>query len=117
MIRFLLNKLTPSLNVTDRQHWAAKKKERNHWASLILGKIRQHDIQKATGKRRLTITRVNTRLLDNDNLYGGAKGLVDELRLFGLVIDDKPEFCELIVQQEKCANGLSPHTVVCLEDL
>ena len=117
-MRLVLNKVTPSLNETDRWHWAVKRRHRNEWAALLLGQIRRQGLTKAKGKRRVTITRVcRGGGLDMDNCIGGVKMLLDEIKTFGLVIDDRPEFCELIVLQEKPQTGLANHTVVVLEDL
>lgn len=47
------------------------------------------------------ITRCGTRLLDKDNLYGGAKPICDALRYQKLIPEDDPESIHLIVQQRK----------------
>jgi hypothetical protein len=52
-------------------------------------------------RARLRITRCARRLLDQDNLYGGAKPLIDCLKSSGLIEDDSPEHIELIVRQER----------------
>ena len=58
---------------------------------------------KAKGKARITvfITRISSRSLDPDNLTGGVKPLVDQLRYSGLIQDDTQEDINLKVSQEK----------------
>lgn len=41
------------------------------------------------------------RLLDIDNLYGGAKHLIDSLRGSGIIPDDDPQSISLEISQEK----------------
>lgn len=61
------------------------------------------DQDEATGGPRIAvcITRLGTRLLDKDNLYGGAKPICDALRYEKLIPEDDPESIHLIVQQRK----------------
>ncbi len=56
-------------------------------------------------------------MLDNDNLHGGVKTLVDEIKKFRLIVDDRPEFCDLVITQEKLLPKEEVHTVITLEDL
>ncbi len=116
-MRLVIAKVTPSGNELLRLHWAARKKEQNVFAALLLGQIRQHATWPACGKRRVTITRFGKRTLDTDNGYSGLKLLLDELVKFKLLIDDKPSHCELIFVQEKLQKNCSPHTVIELTDI
>jgi hypothetical protein len=61
------------------------------------------DQDEATGGPRIVvcITRCGTKLLDKDNLYGGAKPLCDALRYEKIIPEDNPEAIHLIVQQRK----------------
>lgn len=126
MIRLVIAKVTPSGNELLRMHFRARKREQNVFAALLLGQIRQWEhindfagngTIKATGKRKVTITRVGKRMLDVDNGFSGCKALLDEIRKFGLLIDDSPEFCDLVFAQEKLPKGLDPHTVIILENV
>lgn len=127
MIRLVVNKVTPSGNEMLRMHFRSRKREQNYFAALLLGQIRQwehnHDDDastlgiKAIGKRRVTIERHGKRMLDTDNAYAGVKCVMDELRKFGLIVDDRPELCELIVTQHKLMPKCDPHIVVILEDI
>ncbi len=117
MIKLVIAKVTHSSNELLRMHWAARKKEQNYFAALLLGQIRKHAPALATGKRRVTVTRYGRRQLDTDNGYGGLKLIMDELVKFKLLIDDKPTHCELLFVQEKLQKNCDPHTVVEIVDL
>jgi hypothetical protein len=51
------------------------------------------------------ITRCGSRLLDVDNMAGGCKPLVDQLRYAKLIPDDDPASVEIVFRQEKAAKG------------
>jgi len=70
----------------------------------------------AMGKRRLTLIRLGKRSLDKDNLYAGAKMLVDCIKEMRLLVDDDPDWVDLQVEQEKCGRS-KPRTRIILEDL
>ena len=53
----------------------------------------------------MRITRQATRLLDADNLAGGCKPLIDQLRYAGLIPDDSPEQVEITFTQTKVKKG------------
>jgi hypothetical protein len=57
-------------------------------------------------RAHLRITRFGQRLLDDDNLRGGAKPLIDCLKEAGLLHDDSPEWLTLDVKQERVPAGM-----------
>ena len=57
------------------------------------------------GRVVVRITRVAPRLLDPDNLAGGCKFLIDELRAAGLIPNDDPASIELVTLQSGCRRG------------
>lgn len=59
--------------------------------------------REAQGPSRLvvSITSVRRRLLDADNLAGGAKYILDGLRYAGLIHGDAPDQITLVVSQRK----------------
>jgi hypothetical protein len=63
--------------------------------------------RKEKGQERIVvrITRQATRLLDADNLAGGCKPLIDQLRYAGLIPDDSPEQVEITFTQTKVKKG------------
>lgn len=61
------------------------------------------DERKAPSQSRvaLRITRRGSKLLDCDNLAGGCKPLIDQLRYAGLIPNDDPASVEITFLQEK----------------
>lgn len=68
-----------------------------------LGKTKREEINEQRGGARhhVRIRSLRVRMLDIDNLYGGAKHLIDSLRLARIIPDDDPESITLEVTQEK----------------
>jgi hypothetical protein len=57
-------------------------------------------------KRKVTITRHGSRILDEDNFIGGTKALTDALKESKLIFDDSAKYCELIfMPQQKVERG------------
>lgn len=114
---FKLDYVTPSLNEIRSQHWAAQTRGKTALGWILVSSLNQRPaIPLATGKRRVTITRHGKGQLDRDNLFGGAKDLVDAIKARRLILDDNPDACELIVKQVVDRKA-TPHTVVTIEDL
>ncbi len=57
------------------------------------------------GRITVRITRVGTKLLDLDNLYGSVKFLCDALRYAQLIPEDHPDAITLEVRQRKAPKG------------
>lgn len=110
--RIVIPIATPSLNELLGMHFGARLRlsKKIHIMVALCG----HGIPKATSKRHLTIERHGKRQLDKDNLYGGAKLLIDVLKKRGMITDDSPEHVELEVTQVKLSKGEHPYTVVIL---
>jgi hypothetical protein len=109
--------VTPSLNETRRMHWAARKRADQVLGWEVVSALnRVPPIPKATGKRRMTICRHGRKALDQDNLAGGCKGLIDFIKLRGLLVDDSPTHVELVFTQQVTRTGPIGTTIV-LEDV
>ncbi len=91
----------PGLNVLMRMHWARRSAAAKKWRKLVWVARCQAVIGKPVclSHARVTITRTSPRLLDEDNLYGSAKLLLDALVRNELIQDDSPQHLELIVSQ------------------
>lgn len=97
-ISLVLEAVTPSQNETLRQHWgkAAKQKQTFEWLLLeALSKqgIRKADLPGANGISPVGVRIVSYRhnTLDEGNLIGGCKSLVDAMRDLGFFVDDSPK--------------------------
>ncbi len=99
-MKFTISEPIPSGNVILRSHWAIRRRLLNtyEWRMLsIIGPLR---VRLPTKKMKVKIISYRARLLDKDNLYSGAKNLVDALRRTRLIRDDSPRWLELEVEQE-----------------
>lgn len=107
MIKFVLSAPTLSLNALLRTHWAFRKTHQRKIAREIAWqtmRVRLFD------PAHVTITRYSVGTLDEDNLVGGCKPLVDVLKPasgknphgLGLIGDDTPDRLKLVVRQVKC---------------
>jgi hypothetical protein len=116
-IRLYIPEASPSLNKYAYSHWRVRHADKKRWALMLLAESRRAGATKATGKRRLTIERHGRRKLDPDNLIGGAKGMIDELRALGLLLEDTDNALELAAINVPLGRGQKPHTVLVLQDL
>lgn len=73
--------------------------------------------QKGAARVLVRIVSCRVKLLDVDNLYGGAKPYVDALRYCGAIRDDSPGAIELRVEQEKVPSYHLEQTVIELYEL
>jgi len=110
MIRLTLSAPTPSLNETLRWHWARKKKAQDVMSWELQGSPDIRKILSSIPRASVSIVRHGSRLLDEDNLVGGVKGLVDVLKPpgkgnpygLGIIAGDEPDKLRLTVTQVKC---------------
>ena len=91
---------TPSLNQIQGKHWRViHRMTQNMQTAVMVACANGPAIPKATGKRKVLITRHGKGILDADNLAGGAKSLIDALKLRGLLLDDDPAHVEVVYRQ------------------
>lgn len=108
---------TPSLNTTTgRGHWTTYTKLKKRWDLLLLEALsreKKMGFRSPLCRARLQIERVGKKILDRDNLRGGVKPLVDNLRARGLIINDNEEWLDAEPPTQRLVqrNEL-PHTVV-----
>lgn len=90
------------------------RKERDGWAADFRFFKHQQRIPDATGKRRVTLTRIighRQRPFDTDNLGTGLKPCVDAMVSVGLLQGDTPSQAEIHRQQEK-RHGVGLHVLI-----
>lgn len=110
-IRISIPTPTPSLNETQRLHPMAYHRLGKQWQTAIR-MLAPKQLETATGRRRVVIERRSTRELDQDNLVGGAKVVIDALKKLGFILDDNPANLDLEVVQARCEKGERPSTVI-----
>ena len=94
-----------------REHWQIRarrvKRQRRAVQAALEG------VEPPDGHTHLvTITRRGPRLLDTDNLYGGAKFYCDFLRYCGAIPEDTEDQIELKVTQRKVRKGEEEKTII-----
>jgi hypothetical protein len=67
---------------------------------------------KCNPKYTLALTRFSTKTLDVDNLAGGSKPLIDQIRYAKLIPDDNPESVEITFSQVKVKTQAEQRTEV-----
>jgi len=111
-MKFTIRKKIESNNKLLRMHWAVRTREKEDWMNEVMvampvGSRGQHREE----KKDVEIVSHRSRRLDKDNLYGGAKQLIDALTYFGLIKDDSPKYCNLTVSQELSNNEKTVITI------
>lgn len=99
MIALLLPKEVPSMNVRERMHWRAQRREVKAWE--LLARAAAAGQPRAGGKVLVHIhafRRQRTR--DEANLVGGCKGLIDGLVRAGLLVDDSREWASFTYAED-----------------
>lgn len=118
MITLTIPELSPSLNKTLRLgHWSQHHKHRRHWAMLVLVAKSEARIWAVPLLKRakVIIERRGGRVMDQDNLVGGAKAIVDSLKDCGFIVDDKPKNVELDVRQYPGGKDATKQTIIRIE--
>lgn len=106
-----------SLNRVMYWHPQRKKREREMWAQAIfvlLGRAAASELRARAERKermRICITICNPRRYDDDNAHGACKIIFDACRAQGLIHDDRDEFLQQEVRQEK-ATARTKHTVI-----
>lgn len=103
MIEIQVPEVVPSLNRLMRLHWAARRRLLKKWEWIVFAEVYRVGgplAIKYEGRMRVRITRRSGKLLDQDNLVGSAKIVLDALKNSRLIADDSPLHIELICDQE-----------------
>ena len=98
-----ISEVVPSLNVLLRMHWTKRRKLNKTWQWLIwLEVFGRGGAQRCAvhGKVTVRILRRSRQTLDQDNLAGSAKIVLDALKVARVIDDDDPSHVSLICQQE-----------------
>lgn len=91
---------TPSLNVWQRMHWAARSRLKKRWRDSVWAawwnaNARHEYPPRDRGRRRVTIySRRFSKVRDFDRFIGGLVPLMDALVRAGAIVDDSDEWCE-----------------------
>jgi hypothetical protein len=105
MIRIALPFITPSLNQWAKWHWGKRDRFTKSCQAAVRAALNGSGrwmTAPPTSKIEVIVTRYAPGvMLDDDNLRGGAKGLIDALVREQLLYDDSPAFCEISYWQAR----------------
>lgn len=90
-----------SQNERDSWHWSKRGFEKKAWVEHVFaalkGRTAKHHHQDK--KKIVLICSHRKRRIDKENLIGGAKGLIDSLKVLELIKDDSPKWVEIHFEQ------------------
>ncbi len=101
----------PSINKILRMHWTDKRDLLSLWILEIRGAMGDKVPPVPQCKMRVVVTIHNSRAYDKDNAYGACKVIFDAMKILGLIFDDRDQFLEAEVKQEKSTRA-ERHTVI-----
>lgn len=92
MIVLHIDEPIPSLNKTVGGHWSRQLQHRRRWQWLTRAAVRRAQIfvPPKWVRAKIRIERYGQRILDADNVRGGAKALIDALKYEEIIVDDSP---------------------------
>ena len=102
-IRIEIPEVVPSLNRLLRMHWAARRRLLKRWEWAVFAEVYRVGGPLAVrfhGKVQVRICRRSRGMLDQDNLAGSAKFVLDALKVSKVIADDSPAHIELTCEQE-----------------
>ena len=117
----ILETVTPSLNITSREHRYSrdKKKRKTDYLWELKAQMLNHKIRKANVGESFSIRieQYRNKLLDYDNLVGGAKQLLDCLHDTAIMFiwDDDPDYLTKIEYHQTLINKSAydkPKTII-----
>ena len=111
MIEFDIAKVAPGLNALLRIHWRGRAALQRIWDKILWEERLQRPGPWPLERATVRITRHSMHTLDQDNLNGSAKIVLDALKHANIIVDDSPAHITLTVHQ---ARG-KPRTLIHLE--
>lgn len=109
-VTIVIARTVPSLNASMWRHRSVYTKERDFWKALIRVQLVPRR-EPPDHPVRCTILSLRMRLLDYDDLVGGAKAIPDALKRLGYIHDDSPQWFKCDYRQEKAPKALRCTTI------
>lgn len=82
--------LPKTRNELERRHWSVIHKEKQHCYEMVLSQVARNRPVSPLKKAALVLTRHSTTEPDFDNLVGSWKYILDALKKYRIIEDDKP---------------------------
>lgn len=100
-VTLTIDKASPSLNELQGLHWVRLRARNLEWLNLVCAAKLNAGLHGMPmfERAKVHIMRQGAKLLDEDNLAGGMKPLIDSLRKLGIIVDDSPDRMSLTVEQ------------------
>lgn len=101
-IHLVIDRKIESNNKFTTSHWRVYHRYSKLWFEEVGWELLKFGyLSPVKTKKKVKIVSHRSRLLDKDNLYGGAKATIDALKNHGLIKDDSPKWITLKITQEK----------------
>lgn len=106
-----------SANKLLRMHYQARKRLQTDYLNhLLVAGVKS--VERRPKRRQVTITRVlgpRQQRFDRDNLFASVKGLLDALRIKGVIFDDTPGWVDLVVTEDESRRSDGPAVRIQIE--
>lgn len=118
IITLSVPKASPSMNTFNGRHWRHYREQKKLWEKYVwvakadAGVFGMPMLERA----KVRFERYGVKLLDEDNLTGGCKMILDSLKALGLIEDDSPGHVTLTVVQKQTTKD-KIRTVIHIEEL
>jgi len=116
MKTWTIRKLPKTQNQRLHMHYMARDRETKDWRLMVRAVCGLPHMGEVQGKCRVAITLHRKRLQDPDNATGSVKPVVDALVRNGWLVDDSPEYLELVVREEKSKDQRTVIEWECCDD-
>src|SRR5438270_25689 len=105
-------------NTNHRQHWALRHRWGKQWKESVEAGIWEN--KKKLGpmpyeKARVQVTLYTMKLLDKDNAYASVKNIVDALKIYGVIVDDRLDCIDLTVSQQQVKHRADEKVILEIE--
>src|SRR5665213_150669 len=105
-------------NTNHRQHWAVRHRWNKLWQDSVQAGLWENK-RRIGGvpylKARVQITLHTMKLLDKDNAYASVKPIVDALKVYGVIVDDRLDCIDLTVSQEQVKHRADEKVILEIE--
>jgi hypothetical protein len=105
-------------NTNARLHWANRHRWGKQWKESVGAGIWEN--KKKLGKMpyekaRVLVTLFTMKLLDKDNAYASVKPIVDALKIYGVIVDDRMDCIDLSVEQQQVKHRVDEKVILEIE--
>jgi hypothetical protein len=101
-----------------RLFWAQRHRWDKQWKECVEAGIWEN--KKKLGpmpyeRARVLVTLYTMKLLDKDNAYASVKPIVDALKIYGVIVDDRMDCIDLTVEQQQVRHKVDEKVILEIE--